>query len=144
MDLKKPDLRKPNRRRFLKGSAAAAAITAGVAESAKGDTPAPKWSEKGTNKEIIAYGERSRFVTSVRVPVAERHSPDAFGLMFHVLTPAAGFRRDHHAVLAPLCGDASRLLMFPISIPKEHRLMIHGMVDRPLIFTMDDLSACRT
>ena len=23
--------------------------------------------------------------------------------------------------------------------PREHRLMIHGMVDRPLIFTMDDL-----
>jgi sulfane dehydrogenase subunit SoxC len=23
--------------------------------------------------------------------------------------------------------------------PKEHRLMIHGMVDRPLVFTMDDL-----
>ena len=23
--------------------------------------------------------------------------------------------------------------------PKEHRLMIHGMVDRPLTFTMDDL-----
>ena len=23
--------------------------------------------------------------------------------------------------------------------PKEHRLMIHGMVDRPLIFTMDEL-----
>ena len=23
--------------------------------------------------------------------------------------------------------------------PKEHRLMIHGLVDRPLTFTMDDL-----
>ena len=23
--------------------------------------------------------------------------------------------------------------------PTEHRLMIHGMVDRPLIFTMDEL-----
>jgi sulfane dehydrogenase subunit SoxC len=138
MDLKKPDLRKPNRRRFLKGSAAAAAITAGVAESAKGDTPAPKWSEKGTNKEIIAYGERSRFVTSVRAPVAERDSPDAFGLMFHVLSPL----QDSVGMITPSSLHyvaTHRGSFVPEIDPKEHRLMIHGMVDRPLIFTMDDL-----
>ena len=38
-------------------------------------------------KELVAYGERSRFVNSVRVPVAERMSPDMYGLTFHVLTP---------------------------------------------------------
>ena len=56
----------------------------GVRDVAKGQTqgtPAKKIDE------LIAYGERSRFVTSIRVPVAERHSPDEFGLTFHVLTP---------------------------------------------------------
>ena len=134
------DLKKPNRRRFLKGSAAAAAITAGVAESAKGQAPAsaPKWSDKGTNKEIIAYGERSRFVTSVRAPVAERESPDAFGLMFHVLSPL----QDSVGMITPSSLHyvaTHRGSFVPEIDPKEHRLMIHGMVDRPLIFTMDDL-----
>ena len=81
------DSKRSNRRGFLKGGAAVAGLAAGAAQSAKAQTPAPKWHEKGTNKEIIAYGERSRFVTSLRAPVAERDSPDAFGLMFHVLTP---------------------------------------------------------
>ena len=41
------------------------------------------------SKEQIAYGERSRFVTSVRIahPVGGRPSPDAFGLVFHVASP---------------------------------------------------------
>ena len=34
---------------------------------------------------------------------------------------------------------AHRGLFLPDIDPKEHRLMIHGMVDRPLIFTMDEL-----
>ena len=72
MDGKNMDGKKSNRRRFLKGSAAAAGLAAGVSKSADGQTPAPKWHEKGTNKELIAYGERSRFVTSIRAPVAER------------------------------------------------------------------------
>ncbi len=78
------DSKKPNRRRFLKGGAAFAGLAAGDARLAKGQTVGtpPKKID-----ELIAYGERSRFVTSVRIPVAERHSPDEFGLTFHVLTP---------------------------------------------------------
>jgi len=34
---------------------------------------------------------------------------------------------------------AHRGFIVPEIDPKEHRLMIHGMVDRPLIFTMDEL-----
>src|SRR4029077_17366250 len=87
MKEKPMDSKKPNRRGFLKGGAAAAGLAVGAAQSAKGQAPASQWREKGTNRELIAYGERSRFVTSLRAPVAERDSPDAFGLMFHVLTP---------------------------------------------------------
>ena len=79
------DSKKSNRRGFLKGGAALAGLAAGGgAQLAKGQTQgAPN--EKVD--ELIAYGDRSRFVTSIRKPVAERHSPDEFGLTFHVLTP---------------------------------------------------------
>jgi hypothetical protein len=78
------DSKKPNRRGFLRGGAVAAGLAAGGGRRANGQTqgmPVKKIDE------LIAYGDRSRFVTSVRVPVAERHSPDEFGLTFHVLTP---------------------------------------------------------
>src|SRR5258708_13914054 len=34
---------------------------------------------------------------------------------------------------------AHRGFIVPEIDPQQHRLMIHGMVDRPLIFTMDEL-----
>ena len=41
------------------------------------------------SKEQIEYGQRSKYVTSVRVqhPIGGRPSPDVFGKMFHVATP---------------------------------------------------------
>src|SRR6202011_4957179 len=41
------------------------------------------------NKEMIAYGERSHFVTSVRIPhpMGSKASPDEFGKTFHVASP---------------------------------------------------------
>lgn len=131
------DAKKSNRRKFLKGGAAIAGLAAGAAQAAE-TTPAPKWHEKGTNKELIAYGERSRFVTSIRAPVAERTSPDDFGLMFHVLTPL----QDSVGSITPSSLHyvaTHRGSYIPEIDPKTHRLMIHGMVDRPLIFTMDDI-----
>ena len=56
-----------------------------------------------------------------------------FGLTFHVLTPLqdqSGSSRH----LALLCGT-HRGSFVPEIDPSEHRLMIHGMVDRPLVFT---------
>src|SRR5947207_397690 len=127
------DSKKPNRRGFLKGSAALAGLAG--AKVARGQTqgmPAKKIDE------LIAYGERSRFVTSIRMPVAERHSPDEFGLTFHVLTPL----QDSVGIITPSSLHyvaTHRGAFVPDIDPKEHRLMIHGMVDRPLVFTMDDL-----
>jgi sulfane dehydrogenase subunit SoxC len=96
------------------------------------DTPQKKL------KELIAYGERSRYVTSMRVPVAERMSPDMFGLTFHVTTPL----QDQFGIITPsslFYVATHRGSYVPEIDPAEHRLMIHGMVDRPLIFTMDEL-----
>ncbi len=129
------DSKKPDRRGFLKGGASLAGLAAGGAQLAKGQTqgtPAKKIDE------LIAYGERSRFVTSIRVPVAERHSPDEFGLTFHVLTPL----QDSVGIITPSSlhyTATHRGAFVPDIDPREHRLMIHGMVDRPLVFTMDEL-----
>ena len=39
------------------------------------------------NKKIVAYGERSHFVTSVRIQHPMGKSPDEFGKLFHVASP---------------------------------------------------------
>src|SRR5215470_14431652 len=119
------DSKRPNRRGFLRDGAALAGLTAGAARSASGQA-ASDLRAKGTTKELIAYGERSRFVNSIRVPVAERPSPDAFGLMFHVLTPL----QDSSGIITPsslFYTATHRGSYVPDIDPKEHRLMIHGM-----------------
>jgi sulfane dehydrogenase subunit SoxC len=129
------DSKKPNRRGFLKNSAALASLATGGAEVVSAQTPSPA---AKTADELVAYGERSRFVNTIRIPVAERHSPDEFGLMFHVLTPL----QDSYGIITPSSLHyfaTHRGSFIPDIDPKEHRLMIHGMVDRPLVFTMDEL-----
>ena len=79
--------KRPARREFLKsGAALAGGFTLGAAAPAIGQTPASPPMIKG-DKDYIAYGDRSRFVTSVRIAHGGRPSPDAFGLVFHVATP---------------------------------------------------------
>jgi hypothetical protein len=87
--------KKPSRRKFLSAGAvvagaAAGALKTGNAEAQEGAAAAPAAraaAPKKDIKELIAYGERSRFVTSLREPAEGRPSPDAFGLTFHVVTP---------------------------------------------------------
>jgi sulfane dehydrogenase subunit SoxC len=92
------------------------------------------------NKAMIAYGERSHYVTSVRIahPIGGRPSPDAFGKVFHVASPL----QDSVGVITPSSLHyvaTTRGSFIPDIDPKEHTLMIHGLVDRPLTFTMEDL-----
>jgi sulfane dehydrogenase subunit SoxC len=89
---------------------------------------------------MIAYGDRSKYVTSVRIahPVGGRPSPDQFGLTFHIASPL----QDQVGVITPSSLHyvaTTRGAFMPDIDPKEHRLMIHGLVDRPLTFTMEDL-----
>jgi sulfane dehydrogenase subunit SoxC len=129
-----------SRRGFLKQGAALAGVALGRVPPASGQTEASSPSDTPANtlKELIAYGERSRYVTSKRVPVAERMSPDMFGLTFHVTTPL----QDQFGIITPsslFYVATHRGSYVPEIDPSEHRLMIHGMVDRPLMFTMDEL-----
>ncbi len=134
--------KRPDRRGFLKGGAAlASGLTVGAVTPAAGQEPAHEHPAfiKGS-KELIAYGDRSRFVTSVRIshPVGGRPSPDPFGLVFHVAAPL----QDSVGVITPSSLHyvaTTRGSFIPDIDPREHRLMIHGLVDRPLTFTMEDL-----
>jgi len=90
------------------------------------------------DKDQIAYGDRSIFVKSVRIAHGARPSPDDFGLVFHVASPL----QDSVGVITPSSlhfVGTTRGSYVPQIDPKEHRLLIHGMVDRPLTFTVDDL-----
>ena len=142
MDSTKPEPKKPSRRKFLKSSAAVAglAVGANVVASAQTAMPAMPAAESPQQraKDLVAYGERSHFVTSVRVPVAERPSPDMFGMTFHVLTPL----QDSVGNITPSSlhfVGTHRGSIVPDIDPKEYRLLIHGMVDRPLEFTLEEL-----
>ena len=129
------DSKKASRRKFLKGGAAAAAVSA--IQSATGQAEVPG-AAKRSLKDEVAYGERSPYVNSVRIAVKARPSPDEFGLTFHVLTPL----QDSVGNITPSAlhfVGTHRGAIVPDIKPAEYRFLLHGMVDRPLEFTLDDL-----
>jgi sulfane dehydrogenase subunit SoxC len=136
---------RPARREFLKGGAAlASGLTVGAVHPAEAQGPGapaaaapPPPMIRGTNEQI-PYGDRSKYVTSVRIPHGNRPSPDSFGLTFHVATPL----QDSVGVITPSSLHyyaTTRGSFLPDINPRDHSLMIHGLVDRSLTFTMDDL-----
>src|SRR5256712_13075438 len=138
-----------SRRELLKGGAAlAGGVTLGELASSQAqahDHPMTPGSQNASpmilgSKELVEYGQRSRYVTSVRIqhPPGGRPSPDLFGKVFHVASPL----QDSVGVITPSSLHyvaTTRGAFIPDIDPREHRLMIHGMVDRPLTFTMEDL-----
>ncbi|HUF75641.1 MAG TPA: molybdopterin-dependent oxidoreductase, partial [Longimicrobiales bacterium] len=134
-----------DRRAFLKRGAALAggltlggpALDATEASAQSAEAQSQELPDYST-PELIAYGERSPFVTSVRQPVNGRPSPDEHGLVFHIGTPL----QDQVGAITPSSlhyFGTTRGSFVPIIDPAEHKLLIHGMVDRELIFTMDEL-----
>ena len=72
-----------------------------------------------------AYGGRSRFETATRASGLS-HSLTPYHTLHGVITPSAlHFERHHNGV--------------PTIDPSVHRLLVHGLVHRPLTFSMDDL-----
>jgi sulfane dehydrogenase subunit SoxC len=132
--------KRPDRRGFLKGGAAlAGGYTLGAVAPAFGQTQTPASPPMIKEKtDQIAYGARSKHVTSVRIPHGGRPSPDNFGLTFHVASPL----QDSVGVITPSSLHyyaTTRGSFLPDIDPREHTLMIHGLVDRPLTFSMADL-----
>lgn len=128
--------KKTDRRRFLKSGAALAGLAVGASTGAGplAAEPAPERID-----DLHLYGERSHFVNSVRdgsINNPERrleNEPQAFGMK----TPL----QDSVGMLTPtpLHFIVSHGFEPPDIDPQEHRLMIHGMVDHPLIFTVDEI-----
>lgn len=131
-------LKRSSRRTFLKrGAALAGGMGLATTRPALGQLADPEGFVQGTD-ELVGYGKRSRFVNSVRIAHGGRASPDAFGLDFHIATPL----QDSVGVLTPSSlhyVGTTRGSFVPDIDPEKHRLMIHGMVDRPLVFTLDEL-----
>ncbi len=145
------DPKSKSRRELLKGGAAivgAAAAGASLGKSALAQTPAagaalPSFAlnsapMEATTQDLIAYGVRSHYVTSKRIPYPGRTSPDDFGLSFHIATPlqdsVGTFQASSLHYAATTKGS-----FLPDIDPAKHTLMIDGLVDRPRIFTMADL-----
>ena len=129
------DSKKASRRRFIKSGAAAAAVGAIQSASGQAQAPAPV---KRSLKDEVAYGERSQYVNSVRISVNDRPSPDEFGLTFHVLTPL----QDAVGIITPSAlhfVGTHRGAIVPDIKPGDYRFLLHGMVDRPLEFTLEEL-----
>ena len=135
------------RRRFLKEGAVLAGLALGAAPAVRAQSQGqsiyplggphrsdPRKDLDVRPKDVNAYGERSRFVTSVRLSDGGNTE---FGGSGNVLTPL----QDSIGIItpAPLHFVSSHGYAPPDIDPRDHRLMIHGMVDRPLLFTMDDL-----
>ena len=122
------------RRSFLRRSAAAAA--GGVALGAGAQTlEIPKGNlAAGRAMDAKAYGTPSRYYTVTRnrsdVLVNRQNFSDwSMTPLQHqhgIVTPNGLFFERHHAGV-------------PDINPDEHRLVIHGMVRQPLVFTMSDL-----
>jgi sulfane dehydrogenase subunit SoxC len=132
--------KKTDRRKFLQGSAALAGLAVGGTPFARAQTLQTNAPEPHPLKDI-GYGERSPFENSVRTvtlggprDVIPGLPPGETGQR---LTPL----QDSTGIITPsaLHFMTARGSRIPDIDPREHRLMIHGMVDRPLVFTMDEL-----
>jgi len=116
-----------NRRRILGLGAALGGVLTACKSKPAAEQPEPS----RLGKPLSAYGERSPFEKAARLvslgknpEIGATRTPlqDSYG----ILTPASlHFERHHSGV--------------PAIDPASHRLLLHGLVDRPLLLTMDDI-----
>lgn len=123
-----------HRRAFIRGGAALAAAMTGYVQSASAQqlTEDP-WSLKpGTT--VPDYGVRSQFEKKV---VRTLSNPRGEPRTQHARTP-------HHLINGTFTPNALHFVIShagdPDIDPDKHRLVIHGLVKKPLVFTLDTLS----
>src|SRR5271166_1524526 len=121
-----------DRRLFLSAGAAAAAL-GGALPSKAGELPIEPWM-KLPGSGFVGYGQPSKFESKVARTFASLPGTTGTGaartphhLLDGMITPnGVHFERSHSGI--------------PDINPDTHRLLIHGMVKRPLVFTVEDLS----
>src|SRR5437667_11626832 len=117
------------RRRFLtRGAVLGASLVAGPAAPGRAQS-APDDPSKALGGPKRSYGARSRFETSAR---RTRGKTDEHG---GNLTPLG----DLYGIITP---SELHFTVFRGGVPEidpaRHRLLIHGMVERPVLLTMND------
>ncbi len=133
-----------SRRGFLKsGGAVAGLVAAPPALGLGGAAAAAQGPEVFDNNDLesVLYGRRSRFVTTTRE--VEGRS--------HYQTPRVRPNPQRPSARTPLADLVGTITPTPLHFttqhyygipdinPAEHSLMIEGLVDRPLVFTLDEL-----
>ena len=120
-----------NRRRFLKRGVMALGATA--VGSAHAPSPASDDPSKVLGGPKRPYGDRSRFERAVRgLPQPPTKTDEwgpsvtPLGASMGIITPSALHFEVHRGGVADID-------------PKKHRLLIHGMVDRPVILTVGEI-----
>jgi len=124
-----------SRRVFLEGALVAGATGAGLASAAAEPLPVPRWMKvPGAN--FVPYGQPSQFESKVVRGFAPPANPATQGigsartplhLLEGMMTPSGlHFERSHSGI--------------PDIDPDQHRLVIHGLVKQPLVFTLEALS----
>lgn len=126
----------PARRRFLvQGAAAAVGAVAGAARAEEAKPPGiPEWMKApGADVGSQTYGTPSRFEAGLirNVPKGLKQYTSASSRtplqdLDGTLTPNGLFYERHHGGI-------------PDIDPAQHRLLIHGLVERPLVLTMEDI-----
>jgi sulfane dehydrogenase subunit SoxC len=126
-----------SRRRFLKrGAAVGAALMAGLGSSGGGraqETPAPDDPSKVLGGPIRPYGERSRFEQVTRDRFARSKTDEIAASTLTPLDETLGIITPSSLHFEVHRGGV------PDIDPAKHRLLIHGMVDRPLILTVEEI-----
>jgi sulfane dehydrogenase subunit SoxC len=120
-----------NRRKFLVkaasilGLAAAQTLLPNRTTEAAEQPVAPGDPTRVPGASPSSYGQRAAFEQAARLP-GTSHSLTPLQTLHGIVTPAGlHFERHHNGV--------------PTIDPARHRLLIHGLVARPRMFTMDDL-----
>src|SRR5215469_15164423 len=121
-----------SRRIFLEGAAVAGAAGAGVSSAMAEPLAVQPWmKEPGAG--FAPYGQPSRFEDKVARAIPPNPPLPGVGtartplhLLDGMITPSGlHFERSHSGI--------------PDIDPDHHRLVIHGLVARPLVFTLDSL-----
>jgi sulfane dehydrogenase subunit SoxC len=124
----------PSRRRFLKGGVTlGAALVAGARRPLTGQAQsASDDPSKVLGSPLRPYGERSRFEQTVRELGPERRT-DEIGRSLTPLDETLGIITPSALHFVVQRGGT------PDIDPRKHRLLIHGLVDRPVTLTMEEL-----
>ncbi len=113
-------MKKTNRRQALRLGAAL-----GGSVLARAEDP------RSLGKPLSGYGERSPFVKAAR-GTRQSRTPEAgssstpLAETYGIITPSSLHYERHHAGV-------------PAIDPAQHRLLIHGLVERPLVLTMEEI-----